>query len=62
MIVRGYKLNGYNATYEKVCFDIREGFNSEKNRVLEVMDINSGITYIFELKDLPKKNRQRHKK
>ena len=51
MIVRGYRLNGYNATYERTSFDVREGVNSSKNRVLEVTDINSGITYIFEPPD-----------
>ena len=48
MIVGGYKLNGYNATYERTNFDVRYGKNAEEKCVLEVTDINSGITFIFE--------------
>jgi len=48
MLVEGYKLNGYNATYEKVLLDVKSGYNLEKNCVLEVTDTDSGITFIFE--------------
>jgi hypothetical protein len=51
MRVAGYKLNGYNATYEHTEFDIKHGYNSEKNRVLEVTDIDSGVTFIFETEE-----------
>ena len=55
MIVGGYKLNGYNATYEKTSFDVREGTNASKNRVLEVTDVNSGITFFVEFQDKRRK-------
>jgi hypothetical protein len=61
MRVAGYKLNGYDATYEKTYFDVREGKNAEKNRVLEVTDINSGVTFIFEPKTDSGYVRQRRK-
>ena len=51
MRVAGYKLNAYNATYERTDFDIRHGYNAEKNRVLEVTDIESDITFIFETEE-----------
>lgn len=51
MKVAGYKLNGYNATYEKTCFDVRGGYTGTKGRVLEVTDIDSGMTFIFETDD-----------
>lgn len=57
MIVRGYKLKGYDATYERTNFDIRHGFNAEKNRVLEVTDIDSGMTFIFETEERYKADR-----
>lgn len=57
MRIQGYKLNGYNATYERAQFDIRPGYNAEKNRVLEITDIDSGITFIFETEERFKKDR-----
>ena len=62
MIVGGYKLNGYNATYEKTSFDVRKGLNADKNCVLEVTDINSGMTYIFELDNQDRKRKDRKRK
>lgn len=65
MIVGGYKLNSYNATYEKTSFDVRKGLNADKNCVLEVTDINSGLTFIFEDKDQnhqQKKRSAKHRK
>ena len=56
MIVGGYKLNSYNATYEKTSFDVRKGTNADNNSVLEITDINSGITFIFE--DDPEEHRK----
>ena len=61
MIVAGYKLNGYNATYERAYFDVREGVNASKNRVLEVTDHDSGITFVLEFEG-KKKRRDPHKK
>lgn len=63
MIVGGYKLKGYDATYEKTTFDVRQGVNAENNCVLEVTDISSGITYIFEhgQKKHPEKRRNKGK-
>lgn len=55
MIVRGYKLNGYNATYERTNFEVNEGYNASKNRVLEVTDINSGVTFFIEFQDRQRK-------
>ena len=48
MLYEGYKVNGYDASYEKTNFDVRYGKNAEKNRVLEITDINSGVTFIVE--------------
>ena len=59
MIVGGYKLRGYDASYDKAVFDVREGRNASGNRVLEVTDIDSGITFIVEFDDPKKKNRRR---
>lgn len=63
MRVPGYKLKGYDATYEQAMFDVRYGINAEKNRVLEVTEINSGITFIFEAepKDQTKRRRRNRK-
>ena len=49
MKAEGYKLNGYDATYEKTLFDVKSKANKEIC-VLEVLDINSGITFVVELK------------
>ena len=49
MRISGYKLNGYNATYEKCDLEVNSGFNGNKNRVLEVTDIDSGISIFFDL-------------
>ena len=65
MIVGGYKLNSYNATYEKTSFDVRKGTNADNNSVLEITDINSGITFIFEHDDQnyrQKKQSAKHQK
>lgn len=61
MRVVGYRLNGYNATYERTNFDIRHGYNGEKNRVLEVTDIESGITFIFETEERYKSDKKPQK-
>ena len=58
MIVVGYKLNAYNATYEKAYFNVQEGRNSSGNRVLEITEDNSGITFILEYEFEGKKKRK----
>lgn len=65
MRIAGYKLNGYNATYEKCVLDIKPGINADNKRVLEVTDILSGITYLFETdiikeENVGQKRRKRH--
>ena len=55
MRIQGYKLNGYNATYEKTDLDVWVGYNGNKNCVLEVTDSQSGITYSFEINEVLKK-------
>ena len=55
MLCTGYKLNGYNATYRKATFEVKE-----KNRVLEITEPDSGITFIVDMnEEKPKKNRHR---
>ena len=44
MRYRGYKLNGYNATYTQAVFEVRE----QQNGVLEVTDIEGGITFLVD--------------
>ena len=69
MRVGGYKLRGYDATYEKCYFDVRTNL-TDKSCVLEVFDENSGITFILELDKehkisrqfYPKKQRSKQKK
>ena len=46
MKVNGYKLNGYNATYEKTLFNV-----VQSGDMLEVTDINSGVTFLLELQE-----------
>lgn len=66
MMIRGYKLNGYNATYETCNIDVRRGYNGSGKCVLEVEDVLSGITYFFEadeiLESWPRKNKKRRSK
>lgn len=52
MKVPGYKLNGYDATYEKTTFEVfRDHSAVGESGVLEVMEINSGITFVLEMDD-----------
>ena len=60
MRVAGYKLNAYNATYERAYFSVQEGRNASGNRVLEVTDDDSGITFVLEFED--KNKRRDHRK
>ena len=63
MRIAGYKLNGYNATYEKCVLDIKPGINADNKRVLEVTDLLSGITYLFETDEiLSGKKKHKYKK
>ena len=48
MKVGGYRLKGYDATYDKTVFDVRTNY-TEENCVLEILELNSGVTYILEL-------------
>ena len=52
MLIEGYRLKGYDATYEPALFDVRQS----KNGVLIVEDINSGTEFI-----LPDMNMQKGK-
>ena len=57
----GYKLNAYNATYEKAYFNVQEGRNASGNRVLEITEDNSGITFILEFEGEKKRKDPRKK-
>ena len=46
MRVEGYRLNSYDATYEKALFDVIKHKHSGEC-VLEVTELLSGITFIF---------------
>lgn len=47
MKCEGYKISGYDATYQKTVFDV-----NERNGVLEVSDINTGAAFLIDLNDL----------
>lgn len=49
-VAEGYKINGYNATYEKATFNVRTRYEDKKMVIREVTEINSGITFIYEVK------------
>lgn len=63
-IAEGYKLNGYDATYERATFSIVTRYEDEHKLICEVTELNSGITFIYEVKknerDRKKHNRQTH--
>lgn len=48
-IIEGYKVGGYDATYKKTLFSISE--RGIENGVLEVTDIEAGVTFIVPLDD-----------
>ena len=52
MKVPGYKLRGYDATYEKTTFNAKL-HTHDKSCVLEVEDVNSGLTFILDFGDKP---------
>lgn len=49
MKVDGYKLNGYDATYESTIFSVTETGN-----MLEITDTTSGITFVLNNLDKPR--------
>jgi len=55
MMIEGYRLNGYDATYKKTVFIVKE----RNEKVIEIEDAEGGITFIldFENVDKPKKMR-----
>ena len=57
MKCRGYRLNGYDATYTKTTFNIVE----QENRVLEITDLEGGITFVVEIDSLGEQNRRTSK-
>lgn len=63
-IAEGYKLNGYDATYEKATFSECTRYEDKRKIIREVTELNSGITFIYEVKknerDRKKHNRQTH--
>lgn len=58
-VAEGYKINGYNATYEKTTFNVRTRYEDKKMVIREVTEINSGITFIYEVKK-NERNRKKH--
>lgn len=62
MRVAGYKLNAYNATYERAYFTVLEGRNASGNRVLEITEDNSGITFVLEFEGKKKRKDPRKKR
>ena len=48
MICKGYKISGYDATYRKTTYKVTE----RGEGVLEIMDYDSGTTFILDLEDL----------
>ena len=45
MRCEGYKISGYDATYRKALFNIKD----RGNNVIEIEDIQGGITFILDL-------------
>ena len=50
MIAEGYRLNGYDAKYEKTTYHVRIRYEDEEVVIHEVTEVNSGITFIYEIK------------
>ena len=59
MIVEGYRLNGYDAKYEKTTYHFRIRYEDEEVVIHEVTEANSGITFIYEVKK-NERNRKKH--
>lgn len=50
MITEGYRLNSYDAKYEKTTYHVRICYEDEEVVIHEVTEVNSGITFIYEIK------------
>ena len=50
IVTEGYKLNGYDATYEKATFSECTRYEDKHKIIREVTELNSGITFIYEVK------------
>lgn len=61
-IAEGYKLNGYDATYEKATFSECTRYEDKRKIIREVTELNSGITFIYEVKKGYKKHERKSKK
>lgn len=61
-IAEGYKLNGYDATYEKTTFSECTRYEDKRKIIREVTELNSGITFIYEVKKGYKKHERKSKK
>ena len=59
MIAEGYRLNGYDAKYEKTTYHVRIRYEDEEVVIHEVTEVNSGITFIYEVKK-NERNRKKH--
>lgn len=59
IVTEGYKLNGYDATYEKTTFSVRKRYEDRHKVINEVTELNSGITFIYEVKK-NERNRKKH--
>ena len=62
IVTEGYKLNGYDATYEKTTFSVRKRYEHRHKIINEVTELNSGITFIYEVKKEYKKHERKAKK
>lgn len=58
-ITEGYKLNGYDATYERATFSVRKRYEDKHKIIREITELNSGITFIYEVKK-NERNRKKH--
>lgn len=56
--IEGYKLNGYDATYDKALYNIHKRYEDADVCILEIMEIHSGITFIIELEKENKEHEQ----
>ena len=61
-ITEGYKLNGYDATYERATFSVRKRYEDKHKIIREITELNSGITFIYEVKKEYKKERRKYDK
>ena len=57
MKCEGYKISGYDATYKKTTFNVCE----KGERVLEITDVDSGITFLVDFNGTSEQNRRTSK-